>query len=298
MTNILILSLTGFSFSARQLYETLLPKLLTRGVVHESLSIPDALIWIAAQWPRIILVTDATITSESPASQQLLASVKHITKNFGITTVLMGFFAAETTPDVLTHLFREHFELMWEASPCTSTIRSGGIHGLGPSWGGSGTDTPPQRLRQDIVVNLGSPSQNIIRLENLVRDAFTPEALFLRRVPHAEAVYISHIEGHPAAYAAVGRTGMGKLGYVGDWAMGEEAERFILAVACLDRSDADVSRGVFQSLPLRMSADDMEAGGTQGMSSQGFSEGTDEYGRSEWESVDSRGAPEYEDWRT
>ena len=43
MPNILVLSLEDFSFSSRQLYEQLLPKLISRAAIHESLTIQDAM---------------------------------------------------------------------------------------------------------------------------------------------------------------------------------------------------------------------------------------------------------------
>jgi hypothetical protein len=43
MPNVLVLSFEGFSFSSRQLYEQLLPKLLSRANIHESLTIQDAM---------------------------------------------------------------------------------------------------------------------------------------------------------------------------------------------------------------------------------------------------------------
>lgn len=75
MPNVLVLLLEGFSFSSRQLYEQLLPKLLSRGAIHESNTIQDAINYILSGWPSIILVTDPVITAQNGESQRLLAAV-------------------------------------------------------------------------------------------------------------------------------------------------------------------------------------------------------------------------------
>lgn len=232
MVNVLLICLSGFSFSARQYYETLLPKLLARAVVHESLCIDDALTWIRASWPRLILVTDAEITNHEPKSKELLEAIKHSTKVMGITTILMGYFADEASPECMTWIFQEQFELLWE--PVTT------LETEGTRYDGATPTT------SDIRVGLGSPDPHLIRMDNLVATPFTPEAVYLRRVPLGEAVYSGAAEGQIVTCAAIGRTGLGKLGFVGDVNTGEEAERAILAMGALDRSDADVSRGRYR----------------------------------------------------
>jgi hypothetical protein len=205
MPNVLVLSLEGFSFSARQLYEQLLPKLLSRAIVHESLTIQDALNYIHSEWPSVILVTDAVIAAETPDSQRLLKAVTDITSH-GCTTILMGFFVSSIDAARITFVLN-NFGVRWEA----------GMSGV-------------------YDATLAIPDENSIRLAHLPK-SFRPEAVWLRRVPPAQAVYVSSYAGTTFAYAALGRVGLGKLGYVGDVNFAEEAERVILAMCHLDRPD-------------------------------------------------------------
>ncbi|ORY15192.1 hypothetical protein BCR34DRAFT_191286 [Clohesyomyces aquaticus] len=206
MPNVLILSLEGFSFSARSLFQQLLPKLLSRAAVHESLTIQDALNYILTGWPTIILITDAVITGEDKDSQRLLHAVADYTKH-GCTTVMMGLFAGEAEPDLLNHIFSKDFGLLWRVSEYTSY------------------DT-----------HLLSPDENLIRTSSLVA-SFSPKAVFLRRVPTAQTVYVASSSSSNVAYATYARVGLGKLGYIGDVNFGEEPERLILAMCHLDRPE-------------------------------------------------------------
>jgi hypothetical protein len=70
----------------------LLPKLLSRGNVHESLSAQDALNYLSAGLPSIILVTDPAITFDELEHGELRQALVNWTKDSGIT-VLMGLFA-------------------------------------------------------------------------------------------------------------------------------------------------------------------------------------------------------------
>ncbi|KAF2477414.1 uncharacterized protein BDR25DRAFT_299369 [Lindgomyces ingoldianus] len=205
MPNVLVLSFEGFSFSSRQLYQQLLPKLLSRASVHESLTIQDALNYILTGWPTVILVTDPVITSEDEDSQRLLLAVADLTKH-GCTTILMGFFAAVVT-DRLNVIFKEYFDLRWRVAEYTS---------------------------QD--TSLLTPDENLIRTSSLV-PSFYPKALFLGRVPAAQTIYVGSSGNSMTAYAAYARVGLGKLGYVGDVNFGEEPERLILAMCHLDRPE-------------------------------------------------------------
>ena len=115
MPSILILSLYGFSFSSRQLYQHLLPTLLSKATVHESITIEDAQNYISTGWPSIILVTDPAITFEEEENQLLLKALVRWTKNGG-RTILMGFFASTVEWPSLDTLFNTYFGLPWRAS--------------------------------------------------------------------------------------------------------------------------------------------------------------------------------------
>ncbi|KAF2277743.1 uncharacterized protein EI97DRAFT_431826 [Westerdykella ornata] len=202
--HILILSLEGFSFSARQLYEHLLPDLLSKAIVHESTSIQDALFYINTRWPTAILVTDGVIASDSEDGRKLLSAVKNITRQ-GCTTVLAGFFTLSVFGERLTGFLRDNFDLRWEGDNDEPIVRT---------------------------TALGSSDENLIVTSGLNR-RFTPEAYFLRKVPKEQAVYVSIANGHTLAYAAIARIGLGKLGYVGEANFSEEAEALILAMCHL-----------------------------------------------------------------
>jgi hypothetical protein len=207
MPNVLVLSFEGFSFSARQLYEHLLPKLLSRATVHESLTIQDSLNYIKSGWPSVILVTDAVIAATKEENQQLLSTVADYTWQ-GCTTILMGFFSSSIEPQVANAMFKEQFGLRWEIEQQTAMYET----------------------------NIAVPDLNSIRTRTLVR-SFLPEAVYLRRVPSSEAVYIASLTGTTLTYAALGRVGLGKVGYVGDAGFGDEPERLILAMCHLERSE-------------------------------------------------------------
>lgn len=210
MPNILALSLEGFSFSSRGLYEQLLPKVLTRAILHESSTAQDALNYIASGWPTIILVTDTFIVSDGDENQKLLASITKFTRNGG-TTILMGFFAPTAQVTALSAFFKNHFDLRWRVSNIT---------------------THETRLL---------PIDNtMLRTTSLV-PAFSAKALFLTHVPTTDIVYAGGATHK--AYAALGRVELGKLGYIGYVNFGEEPERLILAMCCLDRAEDAIQRG-------------------------------------------------------
>ncbi|KAF2686230.1 hypothetical protein K458DRAFT_298936 [Lentithecium fluviatile CBS 122367] len=206
MPNVLVLSFEGFSFSSRQLFEHLLPKLLSRAVVHESLTIQDALHYISSGWPNILLVTDPIITEESDESKRLLAEVVNFTRE-GCTTILMGFFAAAVNYDRLDEILKDDFGLRWRVSEYTKH------------------DT-----------RLHSLDENLIRASSLV-PTFCAKALYLGHVPTAQTIYGGRSGANPNAYAAFARVGLGKLGYIGDVNFTEEPERLILAMCHLDRPE-------------------------------------------------------------
>jgi hypothetical protein len=210
MPNILILSLEGFAFSSRQLYQELLPKLLSRAIVHEALDIGDALHYICSGWCSYILVTDAVIAKDDPESNRLLAAVAAATKS-GCTTVLMGFFSQSVRPQDLNILVRDGFGLSWESAMVGSSLET----------------------------ILSRPDPSIIRLANL-EPIFRAEAHWLQRVPPAERVYMATHMGMTLAHSAIGRVGFGKLGYIGDINPTEESERTILAMCHLDHREARV----------------------------------------------------------
>ncbi|KAF1997075.1 hypothetical protein P154DRAFT_298296 [Amniculicola lignicola CBS 123094] len=208
MPNVLVLSFEGFSFSSRQLYEQLLPKLLSRAVVHESQSFQDASSYITSGWPSIILVTDPVITFEEKNNLELLQAVADYTKQ-GCTTILMGLFAAAVEYPRLDTIFREYFDLRWRAGEYT---------------------------RHDI--HLLTLEESMIRSQSLAH-SFRAKALFLSRVPAAQMVYVVSMGVAMSAYGAFARVGLGKLGYVGDVNFTEEPERLILAMCHLDRPEDD-----------------------------------------------------------
>ncbi|OCL06633.1 hypothetical protein AOQ84DRAFT_73570 [Glonium stellatum] len=201
MPSILILSLYGFSFSSRQLYQSLLPKLLSKANVHESITIEDAQNYISTTWPSIILVTDPAITFEEEENRSFLESLVRWTKNGG-KTILMGFFAATVQFPSLDTMFNDYFGLPWTAS----------------SYGSNDAF---------LVKNL-----NGLRSKSL-SSTFYNKAVWLGNVAVEHAVYISKAPLTPA-YAAYAPVGFGWLGYIGDVNFAEEPENLILAMCHLD----------------------------------------------------------------
>lgn len=209
MPNVLVLSFEGFSFSSRQLYEHLSPKLLSRAAVHESLTAEDALHWIHAGWPNIILVSDPVITKAE--SKPLLDALVEYTMH-GCTTVCMGLFAGAVEPEDLNAFFK-NFNLRWRAGK-----------------------------NAQHEAKLISVDTNMIRTESLF-PVFFADALFLSGVAHEQLVYHAFDPSTTAnAYATYGRVGLGKLGYIGDTGFGEEAERLILAMCHLDRKEDSLNQ--------------------------------------------------------
>lgn len=204
MHNVLVLSFEGFSFSSRQLYQQLLPKLLSRAVVHESSELDDALHFILSGWPSTILVTDPYITLETDDSRRLLQAVASHTRH-GCITVLMGFFSSTVKYPRFDHILKHTFDLRWRVASYTS-------------------DT----------TTLLTPESSLLRRSSLI-PSFYAKALFLGHVPIAQTIYSGSTGG--SAYAACGSVGFGKLGYIGDVGFEEEAERCILAMCHLDREE-------------------------------------------------------------
>jgi hypothetical protein len=203
MPNLLFISLEGFSASSRQMYPLLFSKILSRTVVHESLTSEDALNYIKTGWPNIILVSDPAIVDES--NRDLLTATTDWVRH-GCTVVFMGFFAATIQEPRLDAMFKEHFRLKWRAAEYTK-------HDV--------------RLSRHI-------DETTIRRASLVPE-FYPKALYLSHVPISDAIYTGGTAN--VAYAALRRFGLGKLGYIGDVNFGEEPERLILAMCGLDRSE-------------------------------------------------------------
>jgi hypothetical protein len=206
MPNVLVLSFEGFSFSSRQLYEQLLPKLLSRAIVHESLTIQDALNYVLSSWPTIILVSDPGITFENEENQELLTAIAEYTKH-GCTTIFMGFFAETVAHDRLETMFKKHFSLPWRVAELSKH-----------------------------EIRLLTIEESMIRTTSLV-PSFYANALFLAKVPVAQNVYSGPLGTTLTTYAAYGRVGLGKVGYVGDVNFGDEPERVILAMCHLDRPE-------------------------------------------------------------
>jgi hypothetical protein len=202
MPNILIICLEGFSASARQLFPSLLPKALSRANVHESITPEDALNYIGAGWPSIILTSDPAVVEES--NKSLLKAIINWVKH-GCTWVLMGFFSSTIDFDELNRLFKEDLGLRWRVAEYSS---------------------------HDVRL-LHTVDKKMIRPASLVRE-FQATAVYLGHVPTSEVVYAanSHL-----AYAAFARFELGKIGYVGDGNFGEEPERLILAMCHLDRPE-------------------------------------------------------------
>ena len=214
MHNILVLSFEGFSFSSRQLYQQLLPKLLSRAVVHESTESKDALNYIATGWPSTILVTDPFITQETDESRRLLDAVVAHTKQ-GCVTLLIGFFAAAVQYPRFDHILKHSFDLPWRVGAYTT-----------------GTNR---------LVDL---EQHTIRRASLIPSFYT-KSVYLQHVPPAHMIYAGPSgpsrgysgSGGGVAYAAFASVEFGKLGYIGDVDFGEEPEKLILAMCRLDREE-------------------------------------------------------------
>ncbi|KAF2107205.1 hypothetical protein BDV96DRAFT_307719 [Lophiotrema nucula] len=206
MPNVLALSFEGFSFSSRQLFPQLLPKLLSRAALHESLTIQDALNYVSTGWPSIILITDAVVTHETEESKALLDAIVDYTKH-GCTTIFMGFVAETVDHHRLNVIFKEYFQLRWR-------IAESAKH----------------------ETTLVPVDEFMIRTSSLVQ-TFDAEALFLGGVPSAQTVYAGTSQTSVVAYAAFARVGLGKLGFVGDVNFGEEPEKLILAMCHLDRPE-------------------------------------------------------------
>jgi hypothetical protein len=203
MPNLLLISLEGFSASSRQMYPLLFSKILSRSVVHESLTSEDALNYIKSGWPNIILVSDPAIVDES--NRDLLTATIDWVKH-GCTLVFMGYFASTIQEPRLDAMFKEHLRLKWRAAEYTK-------HDVSLSRHIDGT---------------------MMRRASLVPE-FYPKALYLSHVPISDAIYTGG--SAKVAYAAFRRFGLGKLGYIGDVSFGEEPERLILAMCGLDRSE-------------------------------------------------------------
>jgi hypothetical protein len=203
MPNLLIISLEGFSASSRQMYPQLFAKILSRTVVHESITVGDALNYIRSGWPNIILVSDPAIMDETNRCllEVIIDWVKH-----GCTMVCMGFFSSTIEHNTMNAMFREHFGLRWRVVSDTS-------HDV--------------RLQRTV-------EETMIRRASLVTN-FQAKAVYLGHVPANEVVYAGGSSN--VAYAAFARIGLGKLGYIGDVNFGEEPERLILAMCHLDRPE-------------------------------------------------------------
>jgi hypothetical protein len=210
MPNLLLLSLEGFSVSSRQLYPQLFPKMLSRAVVHESLTAEDALNYIGSGWPNIILVSDSGIAKEH--NRDLLAAVVECVKH-GCTMICAGFFASTIDYEAMDVIFKEDFELRWRFAEYTT---------------------------HNVDCHLSLP-ETMIR-KSCLAVGFQAEAVYLGHVPPSEVVYSS--KAINLTYAAFARVGLGKLGYIGDVNFSEEVERLILAMAHLDRPKEDSLHGI------------------------------------------------------
>ncbi|KAJ4356452.1 uncharacterized protein N0V89_004485 [Didymosphaeria variabile] len=208
MPNVLVMSFEGFSFSSRQLYEQLLPKLLSRAAIHESLTIQDALNHILSGWPNVILVTDPVIAEDNEESQNLLETVSDYTKQHCCTTILMGFFAGGVGTETLDYIFKHYFDLKWKATPEEPTTHE---------------------------ARLVASDQSLLRTTTLVRK-IVANAAWLTGIPPSQAVYFGPLEQYKV-YAAFTRVGLGKLGYIGDTGFADEPERLVLAMCHLDRPE-------------------------------------------------------------
>ncbi|KAF2808924.1 uncharacterized protein BDZ99DRAFT_42203 [Mytilinidion resinicola] len=213
MPFILILSLYGFSFSSRQLYPSLFPKLLSRATVHESLTAQDALNYLSTGLPSVILVTDPALSFDEPENKALLEAVVDWTKRGG-TTIFMGFFAEAVELPQLENLMKSSFSLHdWEVDEHTSheaTLR---------------------------------PNIQTVRTQSLEQFYYC-KALWLRNVPSEDSVYSrsGNLPGTtPTTCAAFATVGFGKLGYIGDTEFGEEPERIIIAMCRLDIEEDNMS---------------------------------------------------------
>ncbi|KAF2248352.1 hypothetical protein BU26DRAFT_332003 [Trematosphaeria pertusa] len=206
MPNVLVISFEEFSFSSRQLYEHLLPKLLSRAAIHESTIVQDALNYILSGWPNVILIADPVIAEDTDKHRRLLEAVADHTRH-GCTTVLMGLFAVAIESETLDARFKEYFDLRWRVAESTTH-----------------------------QVRLMATDESMIRTASLF-PVFHANAVFLGRVPAAQTVYAGSSGATMTAYAAYARVGLGKLGYIGDTNFGEEPERLILAMCHLDRPE-------------------------------------------------------------
>lgn len=184
------------------MFPSLLPKVLSRATVHESVTPEDALNYIGAGWPNIIMTSDPAVVDAD--NEDLLKAIIDWVKH-GCTWVLMGFFSSTVEWEELDRLFKVYLGLRWRAAEYTS-------HDV--------------RLLHTI-------DENMVRRASLVRE-FQAKAVFLGHVPTNQVVYAA---GSHLAYAAFARIELGKLGFVGDVNFGEEPERLILAMCHLDRPE-------------------------------------------------------------
>lgn len=205
MPNILLISLDGISVSSGDMYSRLVPKLISRAVVHESITTEDALNYIGSGWPNTILVSDPAVTRKE--NSHLLTAVADCVKH-GCTLVFMGSFAAVVQYDQLDKILKEKFGLGWKVAAYTKH------------------DVEVIRHSQD-------DDQKLIRKTTL-SSGFYAKALYLE-VPLTDVVCAGGPK--PLAYAAFTRAGLGKVGYIGDVNFREESEKVILAMCHLDRPE-------------------------------------------------------------
>lgn len=207
MRNILIVSLRGPTLAYDQEFGRILPTLQTRATLHESLDLQDALNYINSGWPTHILLPDGTITQESPIGERLLVAVRDYTKQ-GCTTIAMATFPTTVSFNGLEDMFLS-FGLLWQVEEYSTRYIAFNRH------------VDASYLRQ-LVLN---------------KNRFVAGVLSLNNVARRDTVYytLQKEKGKHFAYAAMGRVGLGKLGYIGDTGFGEEPEHLLIAMCHLDR---------------------------------------------------------------
>lgn len=203
MPSILVISLYGKSFFTDVKYKGLLPVLLTKAVVHESLSIDEASSYITSGWPTVLLITDPVLTQRKNAEfTSILVKWVH----GGGTAIFMGRFSTDVEwPDLnsLLQLFHKDSIRPWAMIAYS---------------------------KEHVKIN---KSINGLRTHTLPETSYV-KATFLKNVKREETLYYHKSGDQRLCSAAYAPIGFGWLGYIGDMEYHDGAEKTIIAMCRLD----------------------------------------------------------------